>query len=68
MVYVFREPTMCRAKYEAKDYIQKNKDMIKKVDMRCPIVVTMKDGNEFLFMSYAAFDNWHLGRRDYKII
>ena len=68
MKYVFREPTMRRADFEAKKYISENKENILKTDMRCPIVVTMKDGNQFLFMSYAVFDKWHLGRRDYEII
>lgn len=68
MQYIFREPTMRRAAIKAKKYISENKENILKTDMRCPIVVTMKNGNEFLFMSYAVFDNWHLGRRDYEII
>ena len=59
---------MRRAAIKAKKYISENKENILKTDMRCPIVVTMKNGNEFLFMSYAVFDNWHLGRRDYEII
>lgn len=68
MKYVFREPTMRRADFEAREYISENKERILKTDMRCPIVVTMKDGNEFLFMSYAVFDQWNFGRSDYEII
>ena len=68
MKYVFRELTMRRADFKAREYISENKERILKTDMRCPIVVTMKDGNEFLFMSYAVFDKWNFGRRDYEII
>lgn len=68
MKYVFREPTMRRADFKAREYISENKERILKTDMRCPIVVTMKDGNEFLFMSYAVFDQWNFGRSDYEII
>ena len=59
---------MRRADFKAREYISENKERILKTDMRCPIVVTMKDGNEFLFMSYAVFDKWNFGRRDYEII
>ena len=68
MIYVVRSQTMKRASGDAKLFCEKYSEYINKVIRTSPIIITLKNGDELLFMSYAVYDNWSLGRRNHKLI